>query len=1135
MGKVLRLHTGNNTLKGWDNSAAYDKNAIDGIPDPEGNSTAHEITSIPSPFARIDLVKTAFEKVASSNEVDGETMHHKIVSDALDVAQIFFNLDKLSDKVEMIVWNKDEHIQELLNSDNPKHRQLGETLDLYLKRDKGYNFDKLEHIYLLNYKQGPNLLNIIGGTSPSTLFFTNANDLSYASDIQFENDRVFDDNYCSLKDRETEFVKYLYALKASSSTFSVLFKEVNDYLELNFQYLKEETKSDIRSFDRETISEQFQKLTFDTGGNHSVEIIDNLHLYKGVKPDIEQLSDFVIASSAKVSTKPLVLPNDIYTNELSYTSGKWDRTYKAPYYDPRRMEERTLPYLQDEYPYLTIEDLLQPYFIKTVFPVSSSNFYVGNSKGFGETEGFILPIKPKLFEYFKSDFLNGVTREGKPNLEITQLNTGGITVILRIPIKGGNHVTFKRTYYPSASPDTQLPEIDLEKNKGGILTNTFSVSIYPNFKLGDENRQGQYRIALFDHDTSTYGRSNNYSISLGSFEQTESTSFTQRDRSRIQSDAINSKFHLTKGSFDFIEVNDGNNHKGIIVPKFKSISNGTCKFRFAIDFGTTNTHIEYQKDNSKPKPFEINNEDIQLLSLHDTQSVHLDDALRGAGFENMIQTLIEELKPDFIGKDHLHKFPQRTALGYKKDLDFSQNVYPMADFNIPFFYERSKVPPSVRIKTNLKWSIIEMNDQFESMVQGYFENILLLIRNKILLNGGNLDETDLIWFYPSSMSTTNIDHLNDLWQELAIKYISQNVSPVPVSESLAPFYYYNNNEVVGATDRPVVSIDIGGGTTDVVIFNDRDKILTSFKFAGNSIFGDGYNSNINRNGFVQKYKEKINNKIPQNLQYVLSQILENQHSEDVIAFFFALENNISFLENNNPISFTKMLSKDAELKSVFVVFYAAIFYHIAKLIKAAELETPRYIIFSGTASGTMEILSKDEQKSGIQTLAEEVFKYVLDDNDQNIEIKTNKKPKEITSKGGLLMPPGENNNRIKEIKKVLVHDSMVSSFDSQISYDKIEDEILNSVLNEYKDYVHLLERLESKIDFKDTYGIDRIRMAEVCDILLQDSREYLKTGLEKKRSESRLEAHDPIDEPLFFYPLIQALNNLAYKVTSNES
>src|SRR5690606_17347479 len=60
----------------------------------------------------------------------------------------------------------------------------------------------------------------------------------------------------------------------------------------------------------------------------------------------------------------------------------------------------------------------------------------------------------------------------------------------------------------------------------------------------------------------------------------------------------------------------GEDVRGLIIPKWKEITNGTKEFSFAVDFGTTNTHIAFtDAPNNPPQPFSIQEEDIQLLSL----------------------------------------------------------------------------------------------------------------------------------------------------------------------------------------------------------------------------------------------------------------------------------------------------------------------------------------------------------------------------------------------------------------------------------------------------------------------------------------------------------------------------------------
>ena len=61
MAKVFRLYKGNNNLQDWDQSVPYGDHAIGQIEDPNAADVRKEITSIPSPFARIDLVKNAYK------------------------------------------------------------------------------------------------------------------------------------------------------------------------------------------------------------------------------------------------------------------------------------------------------------------------------------------------------------------------------------------------------------------------------------------------------------------------------------------------------------------------------------------------------------------------------------------------------------------------------------------------------------------------------------------------------------------------------------------------------------------------------------------------------------------------------------------------------------------------------------------------------------------------------------------------------------------------------------------------------------------------------------------------------------------------------------------------------------------
>jgi hypothetical protein len=201
----------------WFSSDAYTDKEIESIKDPEGGSEISLPTAIPSPFARIDLAKTAFRNITKSptlkaytkdgNVVSGKD-DEKLVSDTLDLAEMMFNIDSIKDKIKIIVWDKEAEINKLKNSANKAHRQLAETLELYLEQDKeSYNFDLLNRLYLIEYNH-----KIIGCTSPATLFFATANDLTHAQIKLTKNYTTFDDEYTPLYERDIEFQKYFYLL-----------------------------------------------------------------------------------------------------------------------------------------------------------------------------------------------------------------------------------------------------------------------------------------------------------------------------------------------------------------------------------------------------------------------------------------------------------------------------------------------------------------------------------------------------------------------------------------------------------------------------------------------------------------------------------------------------------------------------------------------------------------------------------------------------------------------------------------------------------------------------------------------------------------------------------------------------------
>ena len=1105
MVKVFRLHTDNNNLKGWDNSSAYGNTAIKGIKDPNGATSKKEITSIPSPFARMDLVKTAFKIITESKNLDGDSIHHKLVSDCFDVGEIFFNIDKFRDKVRIIVWDKKNDLQTLLDSGNERHRLFGETLRLYLEQDAdAFNFKDLERIYLLDYTgpDKPEQMNIIGATSPATFFCTSAHNLSYLSKhVSYGKDRPFDEEFQPLYKRDFDYQMYWFCLQKSMPDFADLYPEINTYLNLSYTKLSNSQKEKISALNKDAYDAYYEDLSVTSDAN-LVEVLGfHLKKRKGIT-DVQ--SDFQINSSiCKDAKLPLVLPVDMYTKQMRYTIDLWDKDTKVPYNDSRLLSERSLPDDGTKYPYLTIGDFLEDYILWNDTTFNQEDFFNGGT----DVEGcYLLPLRKEFFSYFTVDELQSTMPDGKKMFELVR-NAGGIKVVLRVPIQKDEYITYERLYFADAMAEPQ-------NNKGGVAMRKFGIALFPLVKfVGNENPR--YRIALLRD----YGGKEKEKVDIKFFQENKSIEIRGKaDRNVKDATYAFNETYILDTNFDRMVLVYNENLKGCIIPKWKQKS-GNKQFIFAIDFGTTNTYIEYSEDGMVSVPFNISEKDLQLCKLNTMQ-----------GYASSVRVLYQDYLPDVIGDSF--KFPIRTVLSEGRDTNWNQAVFSMANTNVPFAYEKEPISVYNKITTNLKWSN-EPNNQ--EKVKQYLDALFLILRNKVLLNGGDLQKTKIIWFYPASMTEGRYNNFFMTWKKLYKENFGDDLSNIiSMSESVAPYYYYKNTM---GTTTDVVSIDIGGGTTDVLIVNDgKEELLTSFRFAANSIWGDGYGLTSDSNGFVNRFKNDIYKKLEDNdladPYEVMQNLCKQKKSVDIVSFFFSLETNKSVLSKNIKIDFNEMLSQDGCGKYVFILFYVAIIYHIANIMKAKRMNMPRHITFSGTGSKVLSILTPNNAtlERFTKMIFEAVYEQSYNEDDLTI-IRELENPKEATCKGGLLNAESQDYSDIMDLKQVLLGGTSNTFSTGDLKYDDVNEEIEESILEEVNKVIQLFFDLNKKFSYADKFDAERSKWDIVQKYCKMDIKKYFRDGIKDKKKEIEQTGTEPkIEETLFFYPLVGILNKIAQEV-----
>ena len=1166
MAKILRLHKGTSAAgdsqQGWDKSDVIDRDAINSIVDPEGDNSPKEITSIPSPFARMDLVRQAFKYVNkkvddNTDNFEGSTIYHRLVSDALDVGEIFFNFDKYNKDFKLVKWDI-RNLDELIKSDSQEACLWGNTLNLFINPDKNNSNGEWNYIYILKYigKGAPSKSaldgHIIGATSPYTLFFTPARDLSYVSNnVLFEGegndkaDRPFDGCFTPLYKRDREYIKYLVWLNSHSPDksglplFSRLFSEVSDYIVKTKEYCGSDEYNDEKFGNYlASISPQtklsIERLHMDDGSE--VFLPGGYPLcHKVVNMDyIEQQSQFVIKlNSSKLmdGNLPLVLPSDNSCQGLTYTMTKWDGTLSSdvPVIDTTPLKERTLPGVNVQYPYLTIGDFLEPILIRTAFSQKSfvgasdpDYFLLGKDNGLDK---YLIPIKKEYFLYFD---INDLRR----NLKVEVKEEGDdetVTVNLSIPIVGDGtteSVIYQRIYRRSKPTN--------ERKFGQIVDIwTTGVTIFPHAKIV---KNPDYRVTLYLAPNLTAEKSADQWPCLNFVNSKDSPDTNisvdqsvcrNKDASDkvVDGNTIISKTWKVIDDFDMIElVYEG--VKNLIIPNLCSAS-ATRVFCFAIDLGTTNTHIEYSVDGSEPKPLDITNDDAQIRPT---------DGF--ARYANAKKVQEGDLIPAKLGSDCDVAFPIRTVLTFQKGMDWQKGTAPFMQANIPFYYERKVLPRYDETPiTDLKW---QTGDIPKAQLENFIGNLAFIMRNKVLMNGGDLEKTQIIWFYPTSMKGRVVGDLSRVWNDVYNKYFDPSIDDSPnvycVPEAVAPLSYYKD----ATTDA--ITIDIGGGTSDFLFAQDGDvRYISSAKFASNSLFGDGLNRVSFDNGIIKHFCEIVTTKLPEGSESlaVLNSIKEGVNaSANLASFFFSLKSNpdksLSSQERKN-LDFTQMLADSPEGCSVILLFYMSLIYYCARVAKAKGLKEPRYIGFSGNGSKVLDIFFGNKvSKSCVMEITKGIFEEVLgrqyDSDGLDILQTKGNSPKEATARGGLYILKGKKcdtygNSFVRDHSIILLgtnDDKVVEPGSDYETYGSIDSEVYQGVVNCINDFVETSKNVLLRSTAYDDLAILKIDRLFSHDAFTRDLEKYVKDGL---RNES-LEKDDKVTTSLFFYAIEGILHKL---------
>lgn len=1133
MSKVFRLYKeGTTTYQGWNENPAfpYNSNARETIEDPDGASAKNEITSIPSPFARIDLVKTAFKEVCRRatrdiRELEGNTIFHKMVSDSLDVGEIFFNIDKFKEKIEIITWDPSVMIDGLKNDQNVNHYYVADALQKYLVSDaKTYNFDKLKNIYLLNYTNGRDELNIIGATSPATLFFSGANSLEYIQDIFFaNNDRPFDGNYVPLYRRDFDYIKAWWTLRKTIPNFSNLFPEIENYLNLTFRAIPDQLVKNKLNEINSASANDFSLIDVQSHQqSNQVEVLGTVLFKKKTKGNIE--NEFTIRPERNITgVKPLVLPVEAGNKyaDLQYTNGTWGNTNKAPYKsDIAELDRRQLPYDGSIFSYITISDFLEDSIVKVPHTLNKKYYFDGNIKDVGQMTSFLLPIKPLYFKFFSIETLNSTMPDGKPAFEMEAIAGGSVNVIIRIPIIGNGkiyYIEYQRIYYAQ-----RQAEVSETQNSGGMTSFDFTGLVMPSMKFQNED-DAIYTVSC----VSTFSSQFRFEF-YREGDIIRDIPIDCRNKEKGLFDFKAETYTIQKSNFDFIRVSNKSGVSNVIIPNFL-VHQNLEDYEFAVDLGTSNTHIEYKKANSNSSNSLDYKDTEAVFSTFFVQSYRvIEGKSTPTDLNDETDLMVRDFIPSIVGYDSDFSFPTRTALSSAKSTDWTEKLRTFGLVNFDITYNKKLgIKYNAEPLVNIKWS---SKPNAQSVMQVFIRNVMMIIRNKVIANNGNLARTKITWFYPNSMSPRRLSQLKTAWNDSYTELFNRDGATRNLSESVAPIQFYFRRY---ATATNLINVDIGGGTTDIAFSsNGKVEYITSFKFAANSLFEDSFADNNPNNGIVDSFKNDILGLLQSKPE--LNELVNIFNSNlgqpaNMASFLFSLKDNSATkgLARNN-IDFNKILQNDNKFKVVFILFYSAIIYHIAQIVKTKELRVPRHIAFSGNGSKIISIISSDPKILGKYTKI--IFEKVLGKEYGSaldilgLEQSTN--PKESTCKGGLIAAGAYD----EEPETIVLRDSSGKLANNSDTYASISEDQKMEIVKTVKDFFNFtLTEIPSAFNLDNNFGVDNVTMRIAKEESTKDLETYLDKGIDLSIKESG-NKDNPIEDAITFYPIKGVLQSLSSKI-----
>lgn len=983
---------------GW-----YERQAhmgVKDIPNSDRTASTRPNVAVPSPFARIQLHIDAFVNCSNDNPNPSDQV---LVSNILDVLQYIF---EKGDQLEVLTSSIDD-ITDDLNYRTGSLSTYADALKSYARRET-YGFNNTDQELYFFVPKGTD--HVLAMTSPATIVLPTPNyEDEWTKKLTIDGEIPLFSKPRSLAERDEEFQKYIHSLRNKLKELPEgtlqAFANYVDHQPLPNNLTEDKIKKEI-SYDD----------SYDVMNRDAEPSVLGVTLRKQRPEDLTSFilneSELLLKPTKQVAHPPLVLTTN-HTKKSVYSSKtvKWDAANPGFTYDDENLkntpiESRDLPNgTKYEGGFVYEHDFLADFIVKLNYDLNEKAFFVGNVSGHQEDkEGFIPPITETFFKYFSiSDLVEN-------DMMDIVVKKGSITVTLTLPSKQGA-VKFSKVYSTNELPTNIYNTSDEKCAKGCIVEAQVALNLFPNvrFSLGEQNH---YIVQLLRNSNDKFSKE--VSISLHLNKEDGSTVEWDVDGVPVRKNedfntAIN--YALYNKTFDYIKFElkshkfTGNKPYFLLIPEFTTPTSNGSEFTFGFDFGTSNTFVSVLKKANNNTEFVDFKLPVSYLSSTITSGKYTGLIL--PIFKEITESSFFPLNGNFV------PFPVATTLAIANAAGGRDIEKPFVSALIPFAFGNGEFSRNdYDIVRNLKWFDLD-NASAAKPTECFIYELMFLARLFAAQNGALASDCNITWTYPTSMSRNRYVVFNEIWEKAFKKYFGGEAERVnSFTESMSPMVYYASKTQV---DNAAISVDIGGGTCDIVITPDADgkeAILSSIGFGADCIFAiDSKISDVESPAQnIKMFSEAIKyftEKLPKGVvgdSIKKSLNLHKREMGEVSQVLFSIQSRIE--KDADKFSFNSWLSEN-HYSYIFEYYYSALIYFMAQLVKHLNINYhPDRFFFSGSGSKMLPIIQSSHAL--FQEKTTDLFKTFLGDYKfgtsatTDIKIKREEEmPKKITALGAI--------------------------------------------------------------------------------------------------------------------------------------